>query len=107
MKLYIASKQPANVLICGEKTFTAGTDKTVFMITDAKQTVSIFPCGGYLPITAEIKLGEKTAEDNAANGGRIRIFDWGEYGLELEPESDAVSLAYWEETQQVPPLTRI
>lgn len=90
MKLFIASKQPANVLVCGEKTFTAGTDKTVFMITDAKQTVSIFPCGGYLPITAEIKLGEKTAEDNAANGGRIRIFDWGEYGLELEPEFAAI-----------------
>lgn len=88
MKLFIASKQPANVLVCGEKAFTAGTDRTVFMLSDAKQTVSIFPCGGYLPVTAEIVLGERAAE--AVSGGRIRSFDWGEYGLELEPEFAAI-----------------
>lgn len=90
MKLFIDSKQPANVLVCGDKAFTAGTDRTVFMVADTKQTVSIFPCGGCLPVTAEISPFDRPAEKSASSGGRIRIFDWGEYGLELEPEFAAI-----------------
>lgn len=88
MKLFITCGAPAAVLVCGESSFAAGTNETIFNLEDTRQIVTLFPaqCGGarLLPIAAEIDHGTEPIGGMGRSGGvPFRCFDWGGYGLEL------------------------
>lgn len=79
MKLSITSTTPCAVLVCSESTYTAGTDKTRFLLTGNHHIISLLPIGTWEHITG-IELNTLSHERQLLLGegeGTCSVLDWG------------------------------
>lgn len=85
MKLSITSAVPCSVLVCSESTYTAGTNKTRFLLTGNHHIISLLPIGKWerhMGIELDTLSHDKQIKPET-NGDVCNVIDWGADSFEL------------------------